>query len=298
MSGWVTPPSDEGVLAVVNGSASGAGDPAALAADVVAEIRRAGSAAEGVVTHSEAELADALANAAGRRVALVGGDGTLHAAVNQPVELPDLALVPTGRANNVARALGVPLDLRGAASVAANALSRPLDLLRVDTAGGREWCVEGVSAGIQADARSRYEGENSGDVRGGAQVFAATLRDFHPYALELSADGELAYEGAAAQVFLSNLPYFGFGFRVDPLAHPHDGLLEAIVIEAESRIDVARLMWSVYRGRHLGRRGVRLARAHDAVLTGPVPLAGDGTPLGTGSATVAVEQGRLRLAAP
>jgi diacylglycerol kinase (ATP) len=99
-------------------------------------------------------------------------------------------------------------------------------------------------------------------------------------------------------VFLSNLPYFGFGFHVDPRARPRDGLLEAIVLEAESRIDVARLMWSVYRGRHLGRRGVRFARVHDAVLSGCVPLAGDGTPLGSGSATVAVEQGRVRVAAP
>jgi hypothetical protein len=41
-----------------------------------------------------------------------------------------------------------------------------------------------------------------------------------------------------------------------------------------------------------------MARARDAVLTGPVPLAGDGTPLGTGSATVSVEQERVRVAAP
>lgn len=298
MPHWVKPPSDEGVVAVVNGSASGVGDARALADVVCAELRAAGARADAVVTRSEPELAEVLAGAGGRRVALVGGDGTLHAAVNQAVDLPDLAIVPVGRANNVARALGVPLDLRGAASVAANALSRPLDVLRVETDAGREWCVEGVSAGLQADARSRYAGENSGDVRGGAQAFASALREFEPYDVALCADGSRAFAGGAAQVFLSNLPYFAFGFRVDPLARPRDGLLEAIVLEAASRIDVARLMWSVYRGRHLGRPGVRVARARDAVLTGPVPLAGDGTPLGTGSATVSVEQGRVRVAAP
>ena len=298
MAAQLSPPSDAGVLAVVNGSASGAGDPGALMETVCRAIASAGGRADGVVTYSEREMGEALAGAEGRRVALVGGDGTLHAAVNQELELPDLALIPNGRANNIARALGVPLDLAGAASVAANAMSRPLDLLRVETAGRREWCVEGVSAGLQADARSRYDGENSGDVRGGVQAFASALREFHPYDVALHADGGFAYEGGAAQVFLSNLPYFGFGFHVDPRARPRDGLLEAIVLEAESRIDVARLMWSVYRGRHLGRRGVRFARAHDAVLSGSLPLAGDGTPLGSGSATVSVEQGRLRVAAP
>ena len=298
MSRHQNPADERGVVAVVNGSASGAGDPGALLDQVTAAISHAGARVEGVVTSSEEELGRVLAGAEGRRVALVGGDGTLHAAVNQPIELPELAIIPSGRANNIARALGVPLDLRGAASVAANALACPLDVLAVDTPAGREWCVEGVSAGLQADARSRYTGENSGDVRGGAQAFAAALREFHPYEVALQADGAEAFSGAAAQVFLSNLPYFGFGFRVDPLARPRDGLLEAIVLEAGSRIDVARLMWSVYRGRHLGRPGVRVARAHDAVLTGPVPLAGDGTPLGRGSATVSVEQGRVKVAAP
>jgi diacylglycerol kinase (ATP) len=291
------PPSSEGVVAVVNGSASGAGDAHALLDRVTRAIGDAGARVEGVVTQTEAELGRVLAEAGGRRVALVGGDGTLHAAVNQSVELPELAIVPTGRANNVARALGVPLDLRGAASVAANALACPLDVLRVDTAAGREWVVEGLSAGLQADARSRYSGENSGDVRGGVQAFASALREYRPFDVGLHADAE-DYEGPAAQVFLSNLPYFGFGFRVDPLAQPRDGFFEAIVLEAASRIDVARLMWSVYRGRHLGRPGVRVSRARDAVLTGPVPLAADGTPLGTGSATVSLEQGRLKVAVP
>ena len=298
MPGSVSSPSDEGVLAVVNGSASGVGDPNALLDQVTAALKHAGARANGVITESEEALGRILADAGGRRVALVGGDGTLHAAVNQPVELPELAIIPTGRANNVARALGVPLDLRGAASVAANALACPLDVLRVDTAAGRQWVVEGVSAGLQADARSRYTGENSGDVRGGVHAFASALREFHPYEVALHADGAASYEGPAAQVFLSNLPYFGFGFRVDPMARPRDGLLEAIVLEAESRVDVARLMWSVYRGRHVGRPGVRVSRARDAVLTGPVPLAGDGTPLGTSSAAVSVEQGRLKVAAP
>jgi diacylglycerol kinase (ATP) len=288
----------ERVLAVVNGTASGAGDPLALLDQVTAALREAGARSDGVVTESEEDLGRVLAEADGRRVALVGGDGTLHAAVNQPVELPELAIIPTGRANNVARALGVPLDLRGAASVAANALACPLDLLRVDTEAGREWAVEGVSAGLQADARSRYTGVNSGDVRGGAHAFASALREYHPYEVALHTDGAETFEGQAAQVFISNLPYFGFGFRVDPMAKPRDGLFETIVLEADSRVDVARLMWSVYRGRHLGRRGVRVAQAHDAVITGPVPLAGDGTPLGSGSATVSLEQGRVKVAAP
>jgi diacylglycerol kinase (ATP) len=156
--------------------------------------------------------------------------------------------------------------------------------------------LEGVSAGLQADARSRYDGENSGDLTAGARALAGTVRRFHPYHVALSADGE-SYEGDAAQVFLSNLPYFGFGFRVDPLARPSDGLLEAIVIEAASRVDVVRAMAAAYRGTHLGRRGVHVLQAHEAQLSIPVPLAGDGTPLGVQTVRVRVDPGKVRIAA-
>ena len=57
----------------------------------------------------------------------LGGDGTLHAAANLPAGPAELAILPAGRANNVARALGVPLDLKAAAELAADeaALDRP-----------------------------------------------------------------------------------------------------------------------------------------------------------------------------
>ena len=48
--------------------------------------------------------------------------------------------------------------------------------------------------------------------------------------MALRVDGAPLFDGQAAQVFLSNLPYFGFGFHVDPVADPTDGRLEAIVL--------------------------------------------------------------------
>ena len=49
---------------------------------------------------------------------LLGGDGSLHAAANVPGPKPELAIIPAGGANNVARSLGVPVDLAAAARLA------------------------------------------------------------------------------------------------------------------------------------------------------------------------------------
>ena len=99
-------------------------------------------------------------------------------------------------------------------------------------------------------------------------------------------------------MFLSNLPLFGFGFRVDPMADPADGRLEAIVLDARTRRDVVRLLAAAREGTHLERDGVRWSRATRVQVESPLPLVADAQPLGVTTATVTVAAGRLRLIAP
>jgi diacylglycerol kinase (ATP) len=103
---------------------------------------------------------------------------------------------------------------------------------------------------------------------------------------------------AMAQLFLSNLPYFGYGFEVDPGADPSDGRFEAIVLAARGRRRLLQLLALARRGRHLGKRGVMRAEATRAKLTEPLPLVADAVPLGTTTATVSVAPARLRVASP
>jgi diacylglycerol kinase (ATP) len=260
-----------------------------------------GARAEAVVTADEDDLFETLRGAAAgnRRVALVGGDGSLHAAANAALgRLPELALIPAGGANNVARALGIPTDRAGAVAVAAEADVRLLDALRVETPSRTLLAVEGVSAGFHADARSGYEAENSADVAEAVRAFAHALRDYAPYRISARVDGDELLATAGAQLFLSNLPYFGPGFAVDPGADPGDGRLEAILLEAPGRARLLRLLAATYRGRHLSRRGVRRVTARRVEVTHELPLVADSEVLGTTTATVTVESGRLRLAAP
>ena len=57
----------------------------------------------------------------------------LHAAANLPAGPAELAILPAGRANNVARALGVLLDLKAAAELAAEGQPRWIDLINATT---------------------------------------------------------------------------------------------------------------------------------------------------------------------
>jgi diacylglycerol kinase (ATP) len=289
------------LLLVINARASGVEHPRRMAADMIALLRERDATVDAVITRTEDDLFDALraAAATGRRVVLVGGDGSLHSTANAPLAtLPELALVPAGRANNVARALQIPSDRLAALAVAAGAPATPVDALLVETPARRLYAVEGVSAGFQAAARARYTAKNSGDLGQGLRALIGAIRSYSPYRIRVRLDRSELESTEAGQLFLSNLPYFGFGFEVDPDADPSDGRLEAIMIEARRRRTLVRLVAAAYRGRHLARSGVQRISARRAELIEPVPLVADALPLGTTTATVNVQRARMRVATP
>ena len=283
---------------VVNANASGAGGSADVIARASHALRAAGVRVHARATADVRELADVVRAADGRRLVVVGGDGTIHALANLDLPvLPPVAPLPAGRANNIARALGIPVDWRDAARLAVRGRVSRIDALLVVTPARRLFAVEGVSAGFHAAARHRYNGANSADLAAGARALVTQLAAYRPYPVAVRTDGAPLAVRSAAQVFLSNLPFFGFGFHVDPMADPSDGRLEAIVVDARTRRDVVRALAAARAGRHLERRGTTWSRARTAALDEPLPLVADAQPLGVTTATVTVAEGRLRLVA-
>jgi diacylglycerol kinase family enzyme len=283
---------------VVNANASGAGAAADVVARATHALRAAGATVRARLTADEGELAEAVREADGRLV-LVGGDGTVHALANLDLPtLPPVALLPAGRANNVARALGIPVDWSAAARLAVRGRAARIDALRVVTPHGQVFAVEGVSAGFHASARHRYDGTNSADLAAGVRALVAELRAFRPHRVALRVDDAPFVARTAAQVFLANLPFFGFGFHVDPVADPSDGRLEAIVLDARTRRDVVRALAAARAGRHLQRSGTTWRHGRQARLDEPLALVADAQPLGVTTADVTVAAGRLRLVAP
>jgi diacylglycerol kinase (ATP) len=288
-----------GVCAIVavNANASRLRDPEAVLDAILAATAGTGVDVGGFVTESEADLRDAIDAADGGRLILAGGDGGVHFALNAADQPIEVGLVPMGQANNIARALGLPRDVPRAARRAVTAQARPVDVLRVETPERALYGVEGVSAGLQADARMRYDAVASGHLIEGASAFASAFGSYAPWRFELELDGTPVFDGRAAELFLSNFPLFAYGFKVDPIADIGDGLLEAILLEADSRQRVARLVLAAYRGTLAHQRNVTVTPAREAVIASPVPLVCDSEVLGTTTAAIRVEQGRLKIAA-
>ncbi len=265
------------LLLVANGNASGLSRRPSLFQDSALLLRSAGARVETRLTTSLEELDDALATAE-RRVVLLGGDGSLHAAANSSVRA-ELALIPAGGANNVARSLGIPTDFAAAARLAVQGAARPLDAISVKSAGQRYLAVEGVSAGFHALARSRYTGVNSTDTRAAIRAGLSAVARFEPLTVALSEDGACRLV-RIGQLFVANMPLFGPGLRVAP-ADPADGLLDVVTIDG-GRGAILAMIPRLRRGTHLGRPGVTHTRARTVRIAtrGRSPVIADTTTFG------------------
>ena len=279
------------LLLVANGNASGLSRRPTLVQDSARLLRSAGARVETRVTTSLAELDAALASAE-RRVVLLGGDGSLHAAANAPVR-PEFALVPAGGANNIARSLGIPVDVAAAARLAVEGAARAVDAITVETRERRYVAVEGVSVGFHAQARARYTGANSTDVVAALRAGARAIADFEPPTIALALDGQCSVV-TITQLFVANMPLFGPSLRVAP-ADPRDGLLDVVTI-AGGRRALAALAPHLRRGTHLGRRGVEHSRAQKVRIAtrGRSPIIADTTNVGD-FVELSVAVGALRL---
>ena len=282
------------LLLVANANASGLVRHPELIGTADELLRAGGARVETRLTSTLDELADVLA-APDRRVVLLGGDGSLHAAANVAGAKPELAILPAGRANNVARSLGVPTDLARAARLAVAGAAAPLDLISARADGKRYLAVEGVSVGFHAIARAQYHGRNSADTVAGVKAALSTVAHFHPLTVAVDLDGSTEVM-QISQLFVANMPLFGPSLRVAPTADPADGLLDLVAIGG-GRAALLGLVPHLRRGTHLGRAGVRhvTAKRIRIATRGGSPVIADTTNLGTGVVELAAVPSALAV---
>jgi len=118
---------DEKILAIINRHAGGAGD----AARILTEV--GGYEVHEVVPDEIALRVEQLAARKPRRILVAGGDGSLCTAAHILAETGiELAILPAGTLNHLAQDLGLPNDLREAAIVAREGITRTIDAGRVN----------------------------------------------------------------------------------------------------------------------------------------------------------------------
>lgn len=298
------------ILIVMNPT-SGGGRGSRVARTLAEALSPGGAAVRVVPTtgpgDAERITADAL-RAGGERpdvIVACGGDGTIHQVANAlaAARAADtgvttaLGLAPSGRCNDFARALGIPLDAAGMARVLTIGESRPIDLGRVN---GRYFCTV-ATVGIDAEV-TQYVDSARLPINGTPAYLFGAVRVLMRYrAPAVRLEGDFGrFEGRVFLASTANTSSYGGSIPIVPQADPTDGVLHLCIIRAVSRWRALFLVPTVLRGRHERSPEVRIVAtrrfridAEDA--DAPLVLWADGERLGATPATVEVVPGAIAV---
>jgi diacylglycerol kinase (ATP) len=292
-------------LALVTNAGSGGGTDA----DEIATRLRAAGATVSVHPFDAAEAdgppEDAIGRAAAEaaaeapdRLVVAGGDGSIGpvAVAASSAGLP-LAVVPTGTANDFARAMDIPLDLDEASGLAAgDARERVVDLLR---AGDRPFLnAAALGLSVIAANRARPFKRPLGPLAYAIGALRAGLTA-QPLRCRVVVDGRRLFAGEAWQVIVAGTGAFGGGSELEE-ADPADRLLDVAVLEAGPRVALVRRAWGMRAGGLAGQPGVHHARGHvvDLDLPSPAPFNVDGEVCDVSPTRFSSEGERVRVVVP
>ena len=209
-----------------------------------AEFRSAESSAE------FAQFAQEEAAAGRERIFALGGDGTFQALLNAVAGNTGVSIgvLPAGGGNDLASALGLPLDpVRAAEMILTRGEAVPLDAARARTADGTERLyMGGGGVGLDAEAAQFTSGVYR-KMRGRSRYLLSAIRalgKFRGVHVRVSLEGaEQTYlQGTALVLGILNTPSYGGGLRLAPEASLEDGRLDLVLLENLSGLEIARML--------------------------------------------------------
>lgn len=163
-------------------------------------------------------------------VLVAGGDGTLSRVAAAAMEKGwVLGVLPSGTANDLARALGIPMEPRGACRIAASGRARRIDVASVNGEVLLNAAQIGLGPEVARAAESRYKTRwgRLGYLRG----VVDRLRGRRGFRAHIEVEGD-SVRKRWLNVTVANGPYFGGGHRIHLDARIDDGLLDVVALRA------------------------------------------------------------------
>ncbi len=289
-------------IAVLANPSAGRGRHRDLLPRVLRVLGETGRPVRLLTAHSGAEAEQACRAAGASVIVAVGGDGTIHRAL-QAIAATSVGfgVIPAGTGNDFAAGTGMPADPLEAAAAVRDAIVEgrhtPIDLARAVLAGGEvRWFGAVLAGGFDALVNERANQMRR--PRGPRRYDLAILLELarlrpRRYALEL--DGEdHSFEGMLVAV--GNCASYGGGMRILPDADPTDGLLDVVIAAPFGRAALARLKPRLRRGTHVTDPRVTVFRAkHVRLRSEGIVAYADGERLGPLDLDLTCAPGAVRL---
>jgi diacylglycerol kinase (ATP) len=230
-------------------------------------------------------------------IVVAGGDGTLVHVIRRAMAYGvPIGVIPLGTFNELARTLGIPLDVAGACATIAAGHERAIDVACVN---GMYYLNE-ASIGISSRLARLQLPENKRRF-GFFAILASALQAFvhsRPIRVDIVHDG-VADRFKTVQLTVANSHRFGGFFYVADAAID-DGWLDLYSVEIEGVSEAFSVARAIFSGKRQSVPGLRTYRsvAFDVVTRRRHRITADGEPAGWTPARFEIVPKALRVFAP
>lgn len=232
-------------------------------------------------------------------VVVAGGDGSLNAAASALIErkLP-LGILPGGTANDLARTLGLPLDMIGAAKIIVAGRTKAID---VGDVNGKPF-FNVASLGLSARLADRLSRETK--RRWGRLAYALTatevLIEARRFGAVIRPDDGSETKVRSLQIAVGNGRHYGGGMIVEETAQIDDGRLDLYSLEFRDVWKLPFMALAFRQGRHGLRDEVRtMSGTRFEIRTRrPMPVNADGEIVTQTPATFSVRRSAIEVFVP
>jgi diacylglycerol kinase (ATP) len=249
------------------------GDTSKELVDMVSRLREHGILA-GIGLKTSGKAARDLAKEAVENneelVIVAGGDGTVEEVASQLIgSKTTLGILPTGTMNNLARCLGVPLDIEDACALLGMGVTRQIDVGRVvsNAKPEVEYFLEAAGVGLSAIVIPTGQALEKG--RWSALPLALRkLFDTKPEPIQVELDDEQAIHAYSQIVTVSNAPMLGKNLLIAPNAKMDDGYLDIAIYDEMTKTDLLQYFMAASNGQHAENPKIKFHRARRVRISG------------------------------
>jgi diacylglycerol kinase (ATP) len=235
-------------------------------------------------------------------VIAMGGDGTLEAVLRGMVgRKTPMGIIPTGTQNNIAKSLGIPIEMEEACALIASRHVRKLDVGRVKVKKGKKlYFFELTAVGLVAALYPQTSKLADGKLSRIKDVALTLLHQEPDPEVFLTLDDESKIKVKTMLVVISNAPMFGANFLVAPNAAVTDGFLDVSVYPEFSKTEVLAYFAQVRSEGFSNNEKVQRYRACKIEInTNPkMEVMADGVMLGKGRVEIKSKAGALWMITP
>jgi len=225
------------------------------------------------------------------KIIVIGGDGMLHAAINN-VQGNPIGLIPAGTGNDFARALGLSLEdpienIRRVLS----ADVEEVDLGKI----GDEYFAAICSTGFDSVVNERANKLKwpTGKMKYNIAMLLELPR-FKPRSYEIVIDGKKMQTQAMLIAIANGLSYGG-GMKVCPAADIQDGLLDIMILAPVPKLEFIRIFPSVFKGLHVTHPAVSILQGRSIQIKADAVAYADGERIGELPLDVSISHNKLKV---